>query len=303
MALGAVVVAACGSSPTIDPTAAVSPTPDVASASDTPAAPASPSGDPVASSYEAVFLRLEVVDGMPEVLVVGVHPHGDERQIARLPGTWVAHALPSEDGYLAPMGAVSGNGLLALATTEDPDREPPLMRWEIFDLRRPDAPPIPVQGVEQGLEELATTPYLTLDMRPSVHWAAGERLGIPGHTCDELSCGVWSFFDGRTGAAIAGRPHAEPGCRSQDGAGAEITVFDGGVVRRGPDGGREELVPPGGATFACFAPDDSMIVHDFGVGGGPVTSTASQPISGLIDMADGTEHHIDGNFAGWLGAP
>jgi len=193
------------------------------------------------------------------------------------------------------MGAVSPSGLLAVPVRAPTSEGPlPTMGWEIVDLHRPDLAPIPVPGIEQGLEQLGTLPYLTSDSRPTVDWAAGDRLGIGARTCDSTSCGVWSFFDGRTGSPIEGRPHAEPMCRTQDRSGASITLFDGGVVRRDPAGEREELVPASGVTFACLAPDDSMIVY--GGDGSP-----SSPVAGLIPTAGGERTTAQGNFAGWLG--
>ncbi|MGH8948306.1 MAG: hypothetical protein ACRDXF_05540, partial [Acidimicrobiia bacterium] len=76
------------------------------------------------STYEAVFLRLEVLDDTLEgpvlgnadtvVVVVGVNPQGEEREIARLPGAWVAYWPPTGEAYLRPLGAVSPTGLLAM---------------------------------------------------------------------------------------------------------------------------------------------------------------------------------------------
>ncbi len=292
--LCASIAVGCGSTPTDSTTIAVSPTPAAPIPTVGTQEPAAPSEDPAEAAYEAVLLRLEVVDGSPEVLAVGVDSTGHERQIGRLPDAWVAYRLGSGGEFLAPAGAVSTSGLLAIPVSERGQDGPlPTMRWEIFDLHRPEAAPIVVPGVEQGLDQIATTPYLTSDMRPGAHWAAGERLGIPLHSCDELSCGIWSFFDGRTGAAIPGRPHAEPSCRTRDRSGADIAVFDGGVVRRDPDGSREELVSPSGVEFACLAPDDSMVVHSSGM-------PPSSPVAGLISLESGARFAIEGNFAGWL---
>lgn len=61
-------------------------------------------------AYEAVVLRLEVVDGTPAVLVVGVNTEGRERQIARLPGAWVAYDIQASDterGFLAPTASAA----------------------------------------------------------------------------------------------------------------------------------------------------------------------------------------------------
>ena len=228
------------------------------------------------------------------MLAIGVDPTGHERQIARLKDAWVAYKLQSGGGFLAPMGAVVSSGLLAIPVGDDLRKGPlPMVHWEIFDLQRAEAAPIAVPGIEEGLEQLGMGPYLSDPTEPSVTWATGERLGIPWHSCDELSCGVWSFFDGRTGAAIADRPHPEPNCRTRDRSGSEITVFDGGVVQRDADGSRKELVPPSGVAFACLAPDDSMVVHSSGL-------PPSAPVAGVIDLESGANTAIEGSFAGWL---
>jgi hypothetical protein len=283
------VVPAVDASPTTDSTTAPIPTQMATSQPPGVAEPSPLIEEPTASAYEAVFLRLEVGDGPREVIVVGVDPEGRERQIARLPGAWVAYRLRTSGALLAPMGVTSPSGLLAIPTA---DRDL-IMHWEIFDLHRPEAAPIVIHGIEQGLDQVGTTPYLTSGMRPRVHWAAGDRLGIPWHSCDAISCGVWSFFDGRTGAAIQGRPHSEPGCRTTDRTGADITIFDGGVVKRDADGRREELVPPSGVEFACLAPDDSMLVHSSGL-------SPSSPVAGLIALDSDTRYVVEGSFAGWL---
>ena len=277
----------------ISPTTAIGqtlvPIPNVGSPEPPPS-----SEEPIAAAYEAVFLRLKVVDGSPEVVAIGVDPAGHERQIARLKDAWVAYKLQAGGGFLAPMGAVSPTGLVAIPVGDDLRAGPlPMVHWAIFDVHHPEAAPIVVPGIEEGLEQLGLGPYLTGEAEPSVTWAAGDRLGIPWHSCDELSCGVLSFFDGRTGAAIEGRPHAEPNCRTRDRSGSEISVFDGGVVRRDPDGSRKEIVPPAGVAFACLAPDDSMIVHSSGL-------PPSDPVAGVIDLANRTKSAVEGSFAGWL---
>lgn len=292
-ALGAGLFVGCGSAPTDSPTMAIGPTLVPIPSVGTPEPPAS-SQEPVAAAYEAVFLRLKVVDGSPEVLAIGVDPAGHERGIARLKDAWVAYKLPAGGGFLAPMGAVAPSGLLAIPVGDDVRAGPlPMVHWDIFDLHRAEAAPIVVPGIEQRLEQLGMGPYLSDPTEPSVTWATDDRLGLPWHSCDELSCGVLSFFDGRTGAAIEGRPHAEPNCRTRDRSGSEISVFDGGVVRRDPDGSRDELVPPGRTAFACLAPDDSMIVHSSG-------QPPAAPIAGVIDLENGTRTAIEGSFAGWL---
>jgi hypothetical protein len=295
LALCTALAVGCGSAPTLIPTMPV-PTLDVPLASDGARESPATSGEPVAAAYEAVFLRVKVVDGSPEVLAVGIDVAGHERHIARLKDAWVAYKLPSGGGFLAPMGAVSTSGLLAVPVGDDRRAGPlPMVHWEVFDLHRPEAAPIEIPGIEEGLEQLGQGPYLTDAAEPSVTWASGERLGIPQHSCDELSCGVLSFFDGRTGAASEGRPHAEPNCRTHERSGSEITVFDGGVVRRDPDGSRQELVSPSGVAFACLAPDDSMVVHSSGL-------PPAAPVGGLISLKSGKTFETKGSFAGWLAA-
>ena len=290
-------------SPTSDSTTAPKPTDAAPSPTPRVAQPSPVVEDPIASAYEALFLRLDVVDGSPTVIAIGVDAAGHERQIARLPGAWVAYALRSpggdfqapmgavspSGGFLAPMGAVSPSGLLAIPTG-DADL---MMHWEIFDLLRPEAAPIVVPGIEQHIGQLQT-PYVISDVRrPSVSWGPGERLGIPFHNCDELSCGVYAVVDGRTGLAIPGRPRVEPSCRTRDRSGSDILSATGSVVRRAPDGSREELVPPSGVKFACLAPNDSMLVYSR-------LASASDPEASLIDLGGGGRTEIAGSFAGWL---
>jgi hypothetical protein len=267
--------------------------------SPSPAAASPTVSTSVAGAYEAVFLRLEVVAGAPEVLVIGADPTGKEREIARLPGAWTAYDILTGGGYLAPMGAVSPSGLLAIPSSRG---EPtlttpplPLLHWEIFDLHRPGAAPIVIAGIRQDLEQLQGSAYFTHDMRPSVFWGPGERLAIPWYDrCGAQACNVvfhWTFFDGRTGAESPERLPTEPDCRTRTASGAEISISDGGVVRRQPDGTRQVLATPGGVGFACLAPDDSMIVHGVDIVG---------DFSGLIDPEGRTSTLIQGNFAGFL---
>jgi hypothetical protein len=292
VALSAGLVLGCGSAPTASPTTVVS-TPEASVPTVVPQGSPALSADPIAATYEAVFLRLNVADGSPQVLAIGVDADGREREIARLAGAWLAYPLP-DGGYLAPIGAVSESGLLAIPVRAgDSEAQLPTMRWEIFDLRQPEAAPIVVPDIEQRLEELGLGPYLTKDPEPSVHWAAGERLGIPWHSCDSVSCGVWAFFDGRSGEAIPRRPHAEASCRTRDQTGADVTLFDGGVVRRDAQGTSEEVVPSSGIAFACLAPNDSMIAYGSG-------QPPSSPVSGVIGKS-GKTFPTEGNFAGWLG--
>ena len=158
---------------------------------------------PVPLSYEAVFLRLEVVDGTPVVIVVGVNTDGGERRIARLPGAWVAFEVSAGGGnraFLSPMGAVSPTGLLAIPR----GGADLMMRWEIFDLRRPQAAPLVVAGIEQFVDTLRSTPYFEVNSRGGVSWGPGERLAILWYEQCVTSCVPdvqATFVEGRTGAA------------------------------------------------------------------------------------------------------
>ena len=130
------------------------------------------------ATYEAVFLRLEVVDGASEVTVIGVNAEGRERQIARLPGAWVAYHIRNPEGFLAPTGAVSVGGLLAIPSHRGEQVER-AMHWEIYDLHLPDAKPIVIPGITQDVELIGLTPYFSEGTHPSVFWGPGERLAIP----------------------------------------------------------------------------------------------------------------------------
>ena len=233
---------------------------------------------PLGRSYEAVFLRIEVAEGSlrrgytdrpSEVVVVGVNAEGREREIARLPGAWVAYGVgtgPGEVGYLAPMGAVSPSGLLAMPGNRGEANlslQSPMMHWEIFDLRRPQADPIIVAGIRQDIEQFPLTP---------------QRVDVGGGA-------FWGV---------------ESGCRTRDASGAEITTSGGGIVRRNADGTGEELLSSSGVEYACLAPDDSTIVHEIEIGEGRGPATAARPIAGLLAPGSGAWLEIEGNFAGWL---
>jgi hypothetical protein len=154
-------------------------------------------------SYEAVFLRLEVIDDAPEVLVVGVNPAGSERLIARLPGAWMAYDLRGVAGYLAPEGAVSRTGLLALPTNRG-DANPRMLHWEVHDLNRPEAEPTVVPGHREDFELIGPTPYIKIDGRPIVFW---------GDAVVEGACRTQRL----TGEAKVDWPHRDPfGCLAPD---------------------------------------------------------------------------------------
>jgi len=273
-------------------------------------------------SYEAVFLRLEVAGLSPEVRVVGVDKEGREREIARLPGAWAAYniqATETEQGFLAPMGAVSPSGLLAMPSSRgEAVGRLPLMQWEIFDLHRPQAEPIVIPGISQDLEQLRSTPSFGkgVDSRGGVFWGPGERLAIAWYVRvadppDSSSSHIdrhLSFVQGRTGAATA-----------VDIADDEVLLAswasDGSGVFLGGDGGNadpERILRPDGTEAdangavetrtcrmpvgqaGCRAPDDSMIV-EFRSG-----TPASRPSAALLEPESGARFEIEGNFAGWL---
>ncbi len=136
--------------------AAAQPIPSTTSARESPTI--SPNEAPVSTpnedaTYEAVFLRLEVVDGASEVAVIGVNAEGRERQIARLPGAWVAYHIRNPEGFLAPTGAVSVGGSLAIPSHRGEQVEQ-AMHWEIYDLHLPDAKPIVIPGVARTSSSL-----------------------------------------------------------------------------------------------------------------------------------------------------
>lgn len=262
------------------------------------------------TTYEAVFLRLEVIDEMHEVVVVGVDPHGAEREIARLPGAWVAFAPDSPGRYLRPLGAVSPTGLLAMPSWH-PGSEPLMMQWEIFDLLRSDEAPVIIDGVREHVDFVENTPYYEPDPRPGAFWGPGERLAL---AWGQVQSGLVSFVEGRTGAVTTVRSPVSrvlvPAWAS-DGSGVFIS---GGQILR-PDGTRTESATviredsckrqfesgaaislPSAAGFpplACLAPDDSMIVFNKADG-------YFQSSSGVLTPGDETWVEIEGSFAGWM---
>jgi hypothetical protein len=292
----------------------------------------------VAPEYEAVVLRLAVNGDQHEVVAIGVARDGREREIARLPGGWVAYPIGS--GFLAPMGAVSTGGLLAIPS--GPARS---MAWTIHDLRRPGGQPIVVSGTEQDVEQLQLTPYFTDQMRPSVFWGSDERVAISWYErlADSLDWHL-TIVAGRTGEAISidvpdgflvaprwaadgsgvllrrgfGAPpeavlhldgsvtdleageESDPACRTRSASGEAVSVTAAGVVQAGPGGERRTLADAANVTYACLSPDDRSAAFDIGIGDGSGDVTASSPVTGLI--APGTDGwiEIEGSFAGWM---
>jgi hypothetical protein len=162
-----------------------------------------PRNDRPELSYEAVFLRLGNFVGPTEVQVIGVGSDGRQRQIARLPGAWSPYAV--NNGYLAPMGAVSSTGLLAMPISEGRRAVP----WKIFDVERPQAEPILIDAIPGGLEQVQAAAYYRPDVRPSVFWGPGDRVAIPWYVdIPDTGNGPgvdWHlvFAEGRTGAATS----------------------------------------------------------------------------------------------------
>lgn len=316
--LVAALVACSVSSPTISPSEAAS-----GAAIPTAHVIQPPNAD---ATYEAVFLRLEVADGASEVLVIGVNAEGRERQIARLPGAWVAYHIRNPEGFLAPTGAVSVGGLLAIPSHSGEQAER-AMHWEIYDLHLPDAEPIVIPGITTDVELIGLTPYFSEGGRPSVFWGPGELLAIPW---DELvpnnnNDSHITFVEGRTGAA------ASVDVRDQDGVfvlpywaidGSGVIVGDashgtGDVDPSGvlhPDGTVTDIVPfanvtcggvdndelpeLGNTRYVCRAPDASMLVVNMEIGGFGVTAVA--PMARLAAQGSDVEFDIAGSFAGWL---
>ncbi len=260
-------------------------------------------------SYEAVFLRQEVAAGERDVLVVGVDPAGNERQIARLPGAWVTYDIgvpQTGSTFLAPMGAVSPSGLLAIPT----GGSDLMTHWELYDLHRPQAEPVVVPGIEQFVEQLRDTPYWQVDPRGGAFWGPGDRLAVVWYPC----CGgevhlQLTVIDGRTGdatdvaipAGLVVLPYWASdgsgvfvGSSATDQAPPRILGVDGTVVDAPEAVATSTCRSTGGNAFPCPAPDDSMTV-DIGLVRDP-----AQPAATVTDQATGTVSHIDGSFAGWL---
>jgi hypothetical protein len=301
----------------------------------------------VQAAYEAVFLNLEAtaasggdreaVSAGREVVVVGVDMAGQEREIARIEGGWTTYTVG--DGPLAPMGAVSPDGLLAM-----PSGRPGAMRWHIYDLRDPDAGPLVVEGVTQDVEQLQASPYFSEDMRPSVFWTSGGDAVIPWYQrAGDVHFDV-AFVDGQTGEVrMADVPtdrwvlpraptdgsgvllsrlmheqarwllardgsvieldepvEAEHACRTGYASGARLEAGRGSVNRQAPDGRAEVLAVVSEVTYACLAPDEQSVVFDIGIGDGTGDVTASSRAAGLIVPGNGDWMTVSGSFAGWM---
>ena len=323
--LVATLVACSASSPTFSPSQAASGAAIATAPSIQP-----PNAD---ATYEAVFLRLEVADGAGDVLVIGVNAEGRERQIARLPGAWLVFEIDNGSGFLAPLGAVSVGGLLAIPSHrgEPVERD---MHWELFDLHLPDAEPMVIPGITENVEHLGLTPYFAEGPSPSVFWGPGELLAIPwnAHIPDAADPRASfpdahiTFVEGRTGAmATVDVRDQEDGVYvlpywAADGSGVVIGDASHGVGDVDPTGvlhadGRvtqiipfanftcggidmDELPSLGNTRYACRAPNESMMVVNLEIGAGGVR--AYSPMARLTAQGSDVEFDIAGSFAGWL---
>jgi len=269
---------------------------------------ASPSID--TGSYEAVFLRLEVVDDTREVVVLGVNPQGGEREIARLSGAWVTFAPDSASRYMRPLGAVSPTGLLAMPTLH-PGSERLMMQWEIFDLHRPKEAPVIIDGVRENVDFVGNTPYFQPDPRPGAFWGPGERLFIPW---GPAGSGLQAFVEGRTGSVATVKSAGEHWellpAWAADGSGVFVSggkvlhpdgtqtdsttaIREDNCKRQFESGAPISLPSAVGEPLACLAPDDSMIILIRE--GSYYQSTAGVLIPGAETWVE-----IEGSFAGWM---
>ena len=140
--------------------------------------------------------------------MIGVNPEGDEREIRRLPGSWIAYDISNGNDrrYLAPMGAVSTTGLLAMPSHRG-EADFGMMHWEIVDLHRAQADPVVVPGIRQFVEQVHPPSWKSwVDIRGGFFWGPAERLAVAWYDCSlqVTSCPVdiqLSFIEGRTGAA------------------------------------------------------------------------------------------------------
>ncbi len=294
---------------------------------------------PLPVTYEAVFLRLEVVDEAPVVIAVGINSAGQEREIARLPGAWVAYDMGSPSTqrvYLAPMGAVSPTGLLAIPS----GGADLMMRWEIFDLHQPEAEPVVVPGVSQFVESLRDTPYFRVNRRGGAFWGPDERLAIAWYHCD-ASCVPdlrLDFVEGRTGATTSVDVPADLAVLpywASDGSGVYVRsdatdeprrlLGRSGIVvdetaavpeascRTRDGSGRELKVETGSIEWSLPDGRRDVLTPVSGAGfaclapddsaivfnrEGP--ASAARPLAGMIVVEGAMPFDIEGSFAGWL---
>jgi len=285
----------------------------------TPSAEPSPSQAPVQSSApasdEAVFLRRDYAD----VLVIGVDVEGHERVIARLAEAW-----GPEPTYPDPAGALSPSGLLVMAAGIDPFD----LRWTIFDLLSPEAPPLEVAGVAgQDIDQLDYSYFGSwseelhgrTDGRAS--WGPGDRLAIQWF--ERIPQGgngfgrndFVSFVEGRTGEAISVDiddalvilPYwASDGSGIVvDGLPIERVLRDDGTFVSAPgiipesscgkllQSGNELLSRADYAASPCISPD-GLLLADTSV------IDAISPTARLTIEATGGSRVVAGQFVGWL---
>jgi hypothetical protein len=280
------------------------------------------------AAYEAIFLRLEVVDGRPDVIVTAVGEAGRQRQVARLRHAWLVYdpISPSASEFLPPMGTVSSTGLLAmLGSKGEPqneacDRRCGTAHWEIFDLHDPDVPPIVVpeiHGFFEGIPGPASwgpgdqvmfrypgggPRVMFVDGRTgqaSSVWIQVKNPGIEGWTADGAGILVTNNTTERvvvhpdgsvsTGPAAPAAPHCQMRYRS----GAQLVIRDelGGRVFLQQDRaiGMTEWSAHGHVGAACIAPDESMVLLTSG-------SLQSRLVIGEAEIV------LDnlGTFAGWM---
>ena len=263
---------------------------------------------PLEKAYEAVFLRLDVVGGASRVGVVGVNTDGHERLIAELPDAWVAYeiqATQTSRGFLAPMGAVSTHGLLAIPKGGSDF----MMHWEIYDLHRPQAGPIVVSGMVQFIEQLRETPYWKVDARGGVFWGPGERLADLWYSAGGPAHLQLSVIDGRTGIATtvaipaglvvlpywaADGSGVFVGGSSTDTTPRRVLRLDGTVVDAPAALAEITCRSTSEDPFQCLAPDDSIRV-DLAAG-----TDASRRVARIVAQGSGASFEIEGSFAGWL---
>lgn len=84
---------------------------------------------------------------------------------------------------------------------------------------------------------------------------------------------------------------ADSTCSTRSTSGIELTLREGRVTQRHPNGDTDELPAPDNVVFACLAPDDSMVV--LGTDGYP-------RLTRLIVPGKDDHYNIEGKFAGWL---
>jgi hypothetical protein len=288
-----------------------------------------PPAPPLPVSYEALFLRIEVVGETHAVVVVGVNDEGRERQIARLPGAWAAFDISTRTDppvYVSPGGAVSPSGLLAVPS--DRGDEPLMMHWEIFDLHQPQVDPVVVPGIRQLDVERPGDPV----------WGPGERLAITWHEWEKARCPIngdrecVTFVEGLTGASTTVILHeglhvlpywtsdgsgvfvgddpdsprrvlrpdgsvvdapfvdAVPSCRTRDASGAELAIED----------------HEANYSLVRVLPDGRREVMSSGFAGNACLAPDDSAIiygDELIDPHSDAKFHPKGNFAGWLEVP